>query len=271
MEEPLLAPKTDAFQVPDPRQSNSATAIVGVVAFYYPGKNEPCDDLCKAPFLGNFYEDYDEPVRLDRVAFRNAEGAFQALKFWQQASKFGALDGESVFRLKKEMERSGKPDLSYHGYGNNWKGMLAVLRAKFKPGSKFAQGLLATSDAFLLEHNSVKGRDAVWSNNHIGDGTNWLGMQLMLLRDELQSGALVSLWSGPRPWTRFIRDVCKINLDNGQPQDGNGANIWSQLVKAATDEAIARLPRVTVAQKLESECPCCVTAQCSESCSCTVQ
>eukprot|EP00971_Amphidinium_carterae_P277399 5505190-Amphidinium_carterae.1 len=31
-------------------------AQVGVMAFYYSGKNETWDDLCQAPFLGNFYE-----------------------------------------------------------------------------------------------------------------------------------------------------------------------------------------------------------------------
>eukprot|EP00971_Amphidinium_carterae_P105706 2093301-Amphidinium_carterae.1 len=32
-------------------------------------------------------------------------------------------------------------------------------------------------------------RDDLWSDNHVGDGRNWLGLQLMILRDELRGGA----------------------------------------------------------------------------------
>ena len=58
-----------------------------------------------------------------------------------------------------------------------------------------AKGLLATGDHFLLEHNSVPGRDLVWSDNSDGSGTNWLGLQLMIIRDELTKKS---------SWTNFI-------------------------------------------------------------------
>eukprot|EP00971_Amphidinium_carterae_P161241 3197222-Amphidinium_carterae.1 len=59
-----------------------------------------------------------------------------------------------------------------------------------------------------------------------------IGMQLMLVRDELQAGVL-SAMSGPRPWTEFIRHVCKVNLENGVPLDSGGAHAWSWIVKEA--------------------------------------
>jgi len=72
----------------------------------------------------------------------------------------------------------------YSGYGSNWNAMKAVLHSKLND-PVLQQSLLSTGDAFLLEHNSVKGRDAVWSNNYDGTGTNWLGYQSMILRAEL--------------------------------------------------------------------------------------
>lgn len=82
-----------------------------------------------------------------------------------------------------------------------------------------ASKLLETRDAFLLEHNSKSGRDKacvhcmawhgilgkwtgddpveraanlrqIWSDNLDGSGKNWLGLQLMLLRDQLRGRCL---------------------------------------------------------------------------------
>ena len=72
--------------------------------------------------------------------------------------------------------------------------MWAVLEAKFCRGSEMATALLRTRDAFLLEHNSIQGRDNVWSDNADGEGTNWLGMQLMLLRDNLLGKQIWTSW-----------------------------------------------------------------------------
>ena len=61
--------------------------------------------------------------------------------------------------------------------------MQTVLAAKFQDKDLRA-GLLATGDAYLLEHNSVKGRDKYWSDNKDGTGKNKLGKFLMDLRGE---------------------------------------------------------------------------------------
>ena len=48
-----------------------------------------------------------------------------------------------------------------------------------------------------------------------GSGANWLGLQLMLIRDSLQ---------GISGWTSHI---CKmLDLGTGQPLDEEGANAW---------------------------------------------
>mmetsp|Transcript_16933 Transcript_16933/g.39445 ORF Transcript_16933/g.39445 Transcript_16933/m.39445 type:complete len:458 (+) Transcript_16933:47-1420(+) len=232
-------PNTTAICMADPRQSDQVA--LGIVAFYYPGKNEPCDDVCQGHIFGNFWEDGDL-VELDGVRFRNAEGAFQAMKFWSKAQQFSQLDGGQVFAMKKQLEASAHADRTYKGRGSNWRAMLEVLRAKFRPEGHLAGGLLATGDALLLEHNSTPGRDLIWSNNHIGNGKNWLGMQLMLVRDELHAG--------PRhtgSWTHFLQEVCKFNLDSGEPLDGAGAQTWMQIVQAATDQVLKHLAQVSPA------------------------
>merc|ERR1712157_513333 len=96
--------------------------------------------------------------------------------------------------------------------GSNWNAMLEILRHKFHPRSKLSEALRKTGDAYLVEHNSQPGRDNIWSDNHVGDGTNWLGMQLMIVRDDLREK------NGSAPtWTPYIRSY--IDLSSGQPHD----------------------------------------------------
>merc|ERR1719429_729678 len=102
------------------------------------------------------------------------------------------------------------PDFSYGGKGDNWKGMYAVLEAKFSLAA-LRKALGKTKDTFLLEHNSVRGRDDVWSDNYDGTGTNWLGMQLMLIRDKQ---------GGTSKWTEFIKSC--VNIDSGTPLHPEG-------------------------------------------------
>merc|ERR1712224_50869 len=198
----------------------------GLLAFYYPGNETPWDKYCGCGFLGNFWDQgpgalqVEAPVQPGVLrSFSNTEAAFQALKFWvHHGSDFEPVSGGDAFKLKKKL--AGKEDFSYGGYGSNWAGMLAVLRIKFQRGSDLAEQLLRTGESFLLEHNAVSGRDFVWSDNLRGDGTNWLGLQLMLIRDELRSPD-----SGTAPdgsWTQFIQRSYSINLETGKPPpDGN--------------------------------------------------
>merc|ERR1711972_1151993 len=98
-------------------------------------------------------------------------------------------------------------DFTYGGFGSNWNGMLAVLLAKFKANTPWAYWLLKSGDSYLVEHNLVEGRDQIWSDNANGEGTNWLGLQIMLVRDKL---------SGQRKWTDFIESVLD-TANNGMP------------------------------------------------------
>ena len=73
-----------------------------------------------------------------------------------------------------------------------------------------------SGDTYLLEHNAATGRDKIWSNNNDGEGTNWLGLQLMVVRDRL---------SGKQEWTRYIGTL--INIDgHGDPHTPAAGNDW---------------------------------------------
>lgn len=224
------SPSPNAVLFCDPSRQNQKT---GVTAFHYPGCEEPCDELCGAAFLGNFWDlgkdafeltapDYD-----GAVAFRNSEAAFQALKHWSMAEQFAPLSGAEAFKLKRRLQ--GQADFSYGGYGSHWAAMLATLRAKFSKGN-IKVALLQTGNSFLMEHNSVEGRDSVWSDNCKGNGSSWLGLQLMLVRDEL---------SGQDVWTNFIRT--HIDLDSGAPLSDTGKAIWQHTVERACSALEAAL------------------------------
>merc|ERR1719282_2276944 len=95
---------------------------------------------------------------------------------------------------------------------------------------------LQTDEAYLLDHNSRNGRDKVWSNNQVGDGTNWLGLQLMLIRDELRGQNVKHL-----TWTEYISKHCDIDLETGLSRSSAHENVWQNTVRNATQALVWRL------------------------------
>ena len=181
-------------------QPQSSTVTINgnqyqLVAFYFPGSNTTWDNYYKAPFCGNFWQ---KPLALTinniQASFHTAEAAFQCTKWWADTSirqKFeNALTGNDAFHIKKHLHN---PDRGYAGLGRDG-AMMAVVTAKFQDPDLQA-GLLATNDAYLLEHNSVKGRDKHWSDDHDGTGLNMLGISLMKVRQSL--GGSGNPYSGP--------------------------------------------------------------------------
>lgn len=209
----------------------------GLIAFYFPGREEAWDRLCQSSFLGNFHDMGSDSLLLTAPCdpqrprcFNNAEAAFQALKFWDRASEFQYLSGEEAFQKRQLF--TGKEDWTYGGFGSNWKAMMAVLQAKFRPDSSMAKALSATGKAFLLEHNAVPGRDMIWSDNHNGDGKNWLGLQLMLVRDGLPGAQAGN-------WARIVKKW--INVENGGPAYTDSERHWLRVVQLATRALDTRL------------------------------
>jgi len=165
--------------------------------------------------------------------FRNAEAAFRALTFGPiGVDEFTQLSGTEVAEKARKLD--GKQDLGCGGFGTEWAAMMAVLDAKFRSGSALERALIETGDAFLLNHSGRSGRDRPWSDNSYGDGANWLGMQLMLLRDKR---------TGWTRWTRFIASA--VDTATGRPFYASSGNAWQEAVQSARDaleEELVRQP-----------------------------
>lgn len=218
---------------------------MGIIGFYYPDKEEEWDRICGAGFLGNFWDVSPELIELIATApdgkrtknsFRNAEAAFQALKFWEHAAIFKKATGSESYQLSKDASGGDVyQDRTYAGFGSNWKGMQAVLMAKFRPGTVMASALAHTGDAFLLEHNSTPGRDSIWSDNCDGEGKNWLGLQLMLVRDQI---------IGRSEWSAYIRGLIDVDsVDAGKPRSKSKGTEWQQTVRQATQALVQETRR----------------------------
>lgn len=170
---------------------------------------DACDSFCGSAFLGMNY-DVSVPFVVRSSAgvqgpFSRAEHAFDHV--------------------------GGRGDWQFSG---------AVLRAKFSHGSPCAVALCLTSDAFLLERGGDQALEQVWA----GCGTNRLGLQLMIIRDELAQSLGMPMpgvpGNSPMTWTDWARDVCKVDLHSGR-QDSSGVNIWQSAVKAATSKILLML------------------------------
>eukprot|EP00415_Alexandrium_ostenfeldii_P000065 UN0065 len=177
------------------------------------------------------------PLRNDCRSFRTSEAAFHALKFPGNARSFEKLSGSQAFQLRQQLK--GNEDWTYSGFGDNWKAMLHILRAKFQQHSELAEGLLHTEDAFLLEHNSVVGRDDVWSDNGDGSGMNWLGLQLMMVREEIKEAQGISCRGSS--WMPFIGSL--IDPDSGDVYSLQAQSTWHNVVRSANEALTCELQR----------------------------
>jgi len=196
-----------------PQQQPTGFRALGICGFAYRrarGRHEGLDALNGCGRLGASHtlSPADCPLQLvirgQLRTFDNAEAAFQALKFSRMADAFEGLSGEEA--LQRARELAGAEDSRYDGRGSMWKAMFEVMAVKFKVGTTAAAALEMTGDDFLLCHSCEEGFDIVWSNNHVGNGMNWLGMQLMLIR---------SSRTGWTRWAQFIEEC--FDITTGQP------------------------------------------------------
>jgi len=160
--------------------------------------------------------------------FKNVDAAFQALRCWEQAGELESMSAEAALKFGQQLE---KEDRTLGGYGGKWTGMLAVLCQKFAPNSPWLQALQQTGDAFLLCHGCSGLEPSVWSDMEDGTGRNWLGLQLMLIRDMLEDASGEKAPPRPKTWTTFIRS-CGLDLPSGEV-NVDGASQWQELVRKA--------------------------------------
>jgi predicted NAD-dependent protein-ADP-ribosyltransferase YbiA (DUF1768 family) len=218
----------------DPRYPSQNVLLI---AFYFADKEELWDHHFASSFLGNFFPLEEElciPIAGYWRKFQTAEAAFQALKFGHQShivEEFEILtSGHDAFELKKK--HGSSEERGFDGRGSNWLAMWEVLLQKFK-NTKMQNLLLKTGDAFLLEHNprkltgrNRKGRDVVWSDDWDGEGRNWLGALLMLLRDYLRKQR-----GEPPLWEDYLAQI--FNMRTGEYHHGQ-EQIWQAIVRMAS-------------------------------------
>jgi predicted NAD-dependent protein-ADP-ribosyltransferase YbiA (DUF1768 family) len=175
---------------PKPIDVTLGTETYKLLAFYYAGhvSKGDVDDLFQAYYLGNFYEfDALNKIKVSingtDGSFFNSEAAFQATKWWKDDAIRNQFEqtktGDGAFTLSQGLKNA---DYTYQGLYQE-KAMHTVLVQKFG-NPDLQQGLLATGDAYLLEHNPRKGRDKgqYWSDDYDGAGQNMLGKVLMNVR-----------------------------------------------------------------------------------------
>jgi len=141
---------------------------------------------------------------------------------WQvAASDFSNLSCQET--LEKEEELSGQEDLTYGGFGSAWQAMLSVLDDKFGAAT-LSFALDKSGETFLLDHSSGSGGDPLWSDNGDGEGTNWFGLQLMLIRD---------MRRGHRgQWTEYVLSL--MDTVSGKFNGPNEEKVWQDAVRNAT-------------------------------------
>jgi ribA/ribD-fused uncharacterized protein len=142
-------------------------------------------------FLGNFH-----PCRISYLgfSFRCAEAAYQAAKFHpdrRTMQRFENLDGEAAWQLGRQLSQNWTPAQRNQWQQNSVRIMREVVYAKFCQNADLAELLLATGNAYLVEHTPVRGRDAFWADDHNGTGQNWLGRIAMETRGSLGGSAPV--------------------------------------------------------------------------------
>lgn len=155
-------------------------------------------------FLGNFHP---SPIHLWGMQFQCAEAAFQAAKFRPDHNlmqRFQNLDGEAAFRLGRQLSSGWTIAQNNQWRQNNLRVMREVIFEKFSQNIDLKDLLLATGNAYLVEHIPVRNRDAFWGDNFDGTGQNWLGRIAMEVRGNLGGSP-----SSPRnsQYDQFIRHL----------------------------------------------------------------
>lgn len=194
--------------------------LIQIIGFYFPGVNAPVDNVFNLGCFGNFFQ---SPLTVRGYIFKTAEAAYQGFKFPPRIIKefVNADTGDEAYFLS----RNRYPVTQYNPV-EAWCTMWEVLTAKFQQET-LKKNLVDTGDSFLLEH----GRETRWSNNGDGSGSNWLGLQLMILRDLFRPHA-------ERFWFPKFKKMLDLNTGTFIDQ---GAKDWQKLVMDATQIVLSCL------------------------------
>ena len=165
-------------------------------------------DNSTTAFLSNFHLC---PIKIWNLQFQCAEAAFQAAKFSpnQLAMKsFENLDGNAAFRLGSELMEHWTQTARDEWHNTRRLDIMRdVLTEKFTQNAELKELLLATGDAYLVEHSA----DGFWGDHLDGRGDNWLGDLAMQLRRQL-GGGIIQL-EKPKEYNQFIEAKWQMRRD----------------------------------------------------------
>jgi ribA/ribD-fused uncharacterized protein len=134
-------------------------------------------------FMGNFHPC---PIHIWGMTFQCAEAAYQAAKFDTNRAtmaRFQNLTGKDAFQLGRQLGAGINNTAAWRA--RSLTVMDQVVQAKFAQNPALKELLLATGNAFLVEHIPVKGRDAFFGDDSDGTGQNMLGAIMMATRGRL--------------------------------------------------------------------------------------
>ncbi len=170
--------------------------------WFYEHKTNPLTS-----FLGNFHPC---KVVVAGYKFKCSEAAFQAAKFIHKpyiAKKFLKLNGHDAWKKAQEHARDVDPQWRQKNLG----AMVIVVTEKFKNNPELKRLLLATGDAYLVEHTA---RDSFWGDGGNGSGQNMLGRILMNVRAQLSGKPLQNI-QAPKEYYDFVNGI-KAKKPNSQ-------------------------------------------------------
>jgi ribA/ribD-fused uncharacterized protein len=190
--------------IPSPQQTASLQQNIARIAardqfiWFYKQEENPL-----TAFLGNFHPC---PVQIWGCQFNGGEPAYQAAKFSEEEVRqsFQHLNGEQAFRRGRQLTANWTPQQTAAWQARNLDVMRQVVLAKFQQNPELRQLLLATGDAYLVEHIPVKGRDRIWGDDWDGTGENKLGEICMEVRGQLGG---VGIRPRPPQYEQFVRNL----------------------------------------------------------------
>lgn len=133
-------------------------------------------------FLSNFWP-LETPVRLieDDALYYSVESAYQASKTKDKTIRalIAGSDAKMAKQIGKKIEKiPGFDDFKFYI-------MSDLVKQKFDNNHELRKKLIETGDAELIEGNNWG--DKYWGQCPIGNGSNYLGVILMCLRDSYVS------------------------------------------------------------------------------------
>jgi ribA/ribD-fused uncharacterized protein len=170
------------------------------VMFYYQSgssadkKDSQGKNVLKYMTFSNFEKVPHFPADLLGEEFKgiktlSSEHVYQAAKF----SKYNPVYAKKILSCSTphEVTKLGR-NRNIKGYDPDWEAkkfyvMLDIIRIKAQVCQKYREELLSTKDKILIENtNNARMGDPVWGCGKDGKGSNYLGIGLMILRDEIK-------------------------------------------------------------------------------------